>query len=155
MTRHQSLSLCTALLVVPLLQGCLAAMAAVQAFPAVIGGMSAASASDRDPFIQQAPPDSSGSEDGVAAMGRKVRRAECGDPQSQYWLAARLDNGFNAAPNYVEVYKWYRLAEKGGFSAASKRVAALDATLPETQVMEARAMAEDWQPATESCPDLS
>jgi len=149
------LTLCTVVLVAPLLQGCLPALAAVQAFPAVIGGVSVAGAHDRDPFIEQAPRGATDPQDDVAALGRKVRRAECGDPESQYWLAARLDNGCNAAPDDVQVYKWYRLAEKAGFSAAGKRVAALDATLPQSQVVEARALAEHWQPATENCPDLA
>jgi TPR repeat protein len=155
MTRVPCLGLFIAILVVPLLQGCLGAMAAVQAFPAIIGGVSVAGSGDRSPFIKHAPSGSADAEDDVAALGNKIRRAECGDPQSQYWLAARLDNGFNADPNYVEVYKWYRLAELGGFNAASERVAALDATLPETQVLEARALAGRWQPATENCPELS
>ena len=152
MTRRQRLLLGTIVLVVPLLQGCPGALVAVQAIPAAMGGVAAAGSRDRSPFIEEVPQGSGGPEQDLAALGTKVRRAECGDPESQYWLAARLNNGFNAAPDYVEVYKWYRLAEMGGFSAASGRVAALDATLPETQLVEARSRAEQWQPATEDCP---
>lgn len=144
--------LCLALLATPALQGCLGALAAVQAFPAVIGGVSVAGAADRDPFIEHAPVEPAGQRDGVAALDDRIRRAECGDAASQYWLAARLDNGFNAAPDYVEVYKWYRLAELGGFAAASARVAALDARRPAAEIAMARARAQAWRPATGGCP---
>lgn len=85
---------------------------------------------DRSPFKiqnmhEQAPTDAE-----MAALDAHIPRAECGDAESQYWLAASLQNGFNAAPDEVEIYKWYRLAELGDSEPARERLASFDATMP-------------------------
>lgn len=133
------------------LQGCAAGMA-VQAVPAVMGAAAMANADDVSPFRSHVRAPQPDSDTDLAMLDAQIRRAECGDAESQYWLAHRLENTYNATPNTVEIYMWYRLAEIGGMEAATAELAALDARMSNRDVATARRRASDWRPAPESCP---
>ncbi|MDX1430878.1 MAG: hypothetical protein R3286_00380 [Gammaproteobacteria bacterium] len=134
-----------------LLQGCAAGVAAV-AVPAAFGGAAIAGAEDRRPFGGGITYTGTGTADELAVLDAKIRRANCGDAESQYWLADTLDNGLNGTPNKIEIYKWYRLAEMGGIAPAAQKVTALDARMSRAEVTEAKARVSAWQPTTENCP---
>jgi len=141
----------------PLLQGCVAALAAAQAVPAAIGLGSIAGADDRNPFRHRMPSahgaSSARAGNGFAELDRRLQLAECGDAASQYWVASAMDNSFNASPDRVEIYKWYKLAQLARHAEASVRVAALDATMAEHEILAARERVADWRPRTQGCPD--
>jgi TPR repeat protein len=136
----------------PLLQGCAGAVVALQAIPVAIGGVAAANAEDRSPFRTQIQNPQPWTDRDLAMLDAHIRRAECGNAESQYWLGSALKNDFNATPDNVEIYKWYRLAEMKGFAPATEELTALDATMSESAIAEARARAREWQPTTEDCP---
>ena len=137
----------------PLLNGCAPAILAVQAVPAVIGAASIANAENRDPFGPRipTPPPSDEDEDNFTKLSRYLQRAECGDPEAQYWVAASLNDEFNASPNKAEIYKWYYLAKAGGVAPAILEIDALDSSLPRTDIVEGRRRAREWRPVTEGC----
>ena len=136
----------------PALGGCAAALVVAQAMPSVMRGVAMAGADDVDPFrssIVYAPPRS---DKELAMLDDHILRAECGEPASQFWLGSALSNGFNATPDEVEVYKWFRLAEQGGFAGASEEIVLLSASLSEAEIAQAQARAQAWQARTEGCP---
>lgn len=133
-----------------LLQGC-AAVVAIQAVPVAISGVAMANAEDIDPFSIDAPQAPHRTDREFAMLDTQIRLAECGNAESQYWLGSALRNGFNENPDYVEIYKWYRLAEMGKFAPATKELAVLDATMSAPEISVARSRANAWRPATEGC----
>ena len=135
----------------PLLHGCAAGIIAAQAIPTAIGAISIAGAEDRSPFRIQMPAPKPATDKDLAVLDANIRQAECGDAQSQYWLASALQNGFNTTPNSIEIYKWYRLAEIGEFAPASERLRSLDAKMSASEIAEARRRAQIWRAATEGC----
>ena len=141
----------TILFVLPFLQGCTAAMIVSNAFPAIIGGGAVLGAEDRSPF--RIPVDNLRPQNEVdlAVLDAKIQKAECGDAQSQYWLASVLQNNFNTTPNKVEIYKWYRLAESGRYDPATEKLRILAETMPEADITQAQQRAQAWQVNTEGC----
>ncbi len=153
MTRHDCFGIVAIALALPLLQGCVAAIVAMQAVPAAIGGVAMANAEDVSPFRNKIPkPQQPRTDKELAMLDTHLRLAGCGNAESQYWLGSALKNDFNATPDYVEIYKWYRLAELGKFTPATEELATLDTTMPAPEIAEARARASGWQPETEDCP---
>ena len=151
MTNRRLAAACTAAiaLISPLLHGCAAVLVAAQVIPGGIGMLSAANAEDVDPW-RRYPSLVPAAED-LATVTVRIQRAECGDAQSQYWLASTLDDEVNTTPNYVEIYKWYRLAHIGGISLTSAELSALEAQMSEADIAKAQALAAEWRPATEGC----
>ena len=142
---------CVLALSLPLLHGCAGAMIAAQVFPTVVGGISMAGARDRSPFRIDIPSATPRTDKDLAELDAQIRQAECGDAKSQFWLASALQNDFNTTPNSIEIYKWYRLAEMRKFAPATAQLAALDATMSEADIAQARGRALAWQAMTESC----
>ena len=142
---------CVLVSVLPFLNGCLPAMIVGQVAPVVFGGVAMANVDDRSPFKIHKPNAKPAIETDLAKLDAQIRQAECGDPQSQFWVASALQNGFNSTPNSIEIYKWYRLAEIGNYSRASKELEALDATMSESEISAARDRVQAWRPATEGC----
>ena len=138
-------------LMLPLLQGCAGAALAAQIFPTIIGVGSVAGSGDRSPFRIDIPAAGKRSDNELVELDTQIHQAACGNPQSQFWLAAALQNGFNTTPNKIEIYKWYRLAEIGKFAPASAKLAALHDTMSEPDIAQAMARAEAWQALTEGC----
>lgn len=133
-----------------LLQGCLPGLIAMQAVPAAMGGVAMGNVEDRNPFItrlRHAPPRP---DDELAALDAHLRRARCGDARSQYWLGNALGNGYNTSPDRIEMYKWLRLAERGGVADAAPALARLGASMSPAQIEQARARVSRWQ--ARSCP---
>jgi len=156
--RLRSTALAAALLAAstaPLLGGCVGAFVAANAIPAVYGTAVLTGTERRDPFVQNLQVPGDASEDALSRLDSQIRAAECGDPQSQYRLAATLANGFNQTPDRVQVVKWYRLAERGGEQRAAGEIAKLEATMPQADVARARALADGWEPRAEGCPQQS
>jgi hypothetical protein len=139
-------------LVLPWLQGCAGAMVAAQVVPAAMGTVAMTNVAHRDPFVQYAPGAPSISDQQLTELDERVIRAECGDPESQFWLATTLKSNRYTAPDNIEIYKWYRLAEMGAFTPATEQLAALDAAMSGPDITQARTRASAWQPATEGCP---
>ncbi len=126
------------------LVGC-PATAALNAVPMVVGATAISQADARSPF------DSGMREDELVAFDRRLRRAECGEAASQYWLATSMQrSAFDASPNNVEIYKWYLLAQAGGIEA-SEEMMTLEVAMTEADIAEARARARAWQPRAEDC----
>ena len=142
-------------LALPLLSGCVGAAIAVQVVPAAMGTVAIAGADDRSPFRIQKPSGPRRTDEEMAALDAHLLRAECGNADSQFWLASALQNGFNANPNQVEVYKWYLLAEMGGSVEAREKLAALDAAMPAPERAQAAQAVRAWKPRTEGCPTAS
>jgi hypothetical protein len=142
---------CVLVLALPLLHGCAGAVLAAQIFPTIIGVGSVAGSGDRSPFRIDIPAAEQRSNEDLAELDMKIQQAECGNAQSQFWLASALQNEFNTAPNSIEIYKWYRLAEIGLFAPATEKLAALHNTMSEAELSQAMARAQAWQPATEGC----
>ena len=111
-----------------------------------------ANADDRSPFRTPTPNPQLRTDNELAMLDAHIRRAECGNAESQYWLGSALKNDFNATPDNVEIYKWYRLAEMREFTPATAELTVLDATMSESEIAEAQARASEWQPTTEDCP---
>ena len=137
-----------------LLSGC-AGVAVAQAANVAFGGAILAGAEERSPFVSYGPGLSARTEGEMQALDAHLLRAECGEPESQFWLGSALRNDFNAAPNRVEIYKWYRLAEMGRYAPAGDEVKAVAASMSESQVEEARARVQAWKPRVEGCPTRS
>ena len=134
-----------------LLGGCTAGLIAAQAMPAAMGSVAMAASDDRSPFRSHDPYLLAPGEDDIATVTARIRLAECGDARSQYWLASRLGNDFNKAPDRVQIYKWFLLSEMGEYAPAGARRAALEVSMSEDDVEQARVLAAAWQPATENC----
>jgi hypothetical protein len=140
----------------PFLTGCpAAAVMVVQAVPGVIGLGAVAGSENRSPFHHRMPDSYARPRDEMAQLDATIQRAECGDPESQFRLATTLRNGMNTAPNNIEIYKWYRLAQDGGYVAAGDELANLETTMSGTDVARARALASDWRPSAEGCTTQS
>ena len=138
-------------LILPFLQGCAGAVIAAQMFPAVIGVGSVAGSGDRSPFRIDIPDAAKRADKELVELDTRIHQAACGDPQSQFWLASALQNNFNEQPNHIEIYKWYRLAEAGKFAPASARLAAMNDLMSASEIAQAVARAEVWQPLSEGC----
>jgi len=136
----------------PFLQGCAGAVMAIQAVPMAVSAVAIANTEDRSPFPTRVANPQVRNDEALVALDAHIRRAECGSAESQYWLGSALKNDFNATPDNVEIYKWYRLAEMGGFASATEELTVLDSTMPESEIAEARTRAREWQPTTEDCP---
>ncbi len=141
------------LMAVPFLQGCSAATIAMNAIPAIIGTGAIAGADDRSPFRIPVGQPMSQSEADLAMFDEQIKKAECGDPESQYWLANQLQNNFNQSPNKIEIYKWYRLAESARYGPATEKLLALAATMSEPEITDARQRAQSWQAKTD-CQEM-
>ena len=133
-----------------LLQGCAGAIVA-QAFPFAMGGLAMANVESSSPFTTYVPNARPRTQEELAALDRHIRQAECGDAPSQYWLAGALHNDFNTSPNTVEVYKWYRLAELGGYAPATQALGTLTDSMSDAEIADARARADRWQGTSEGC----
>lgn len=148
--KHRCRSLLTVLMV-PFLHGCAGAMIAAHAIPQVIGGISMANANDRSPFQIKMPDVQPRTDSELAKLDEQIRLAGCGEARSQFWLASALRNSFNTAPNNLEIYKWFRLSEMGEYAPAGPEVAALDQSMPASEIEQAKQRVEDWAPTTEGC----
>ena len=135
----------------PLLHGCAGAMIAAHALPTVFGGISIAGAEDRSPFRIKMPDSKRRTDNELATLDEQIRLAGCGDAKSQFWLASALKNDFNTSPNSIEIYKWFRLAEIGEYAPASAELVALDQTLSEVEIGEAKSRARAWKPTGQGC----
>jgi len=134
------------------LQGCTAGLAALQVVPSAIGMTAAANADDLDAWQRgrlSRPPTP---DEDLATLDARIRRAACGDAESQYWLATSLNNSYNETPDKVEIYAWFRLARSGGYTAAAQPLAALETSMTESAIASAEARASAWRPTTEDCP---
>lgn len=140
-------------LCLPQLQGCAAGLLAAQAVPGIIGGVALSNAEDRDPWQTYRPGWRRQPEDKLEALNARLLQAECGDAESQYWLAASMNNGFNLSPDRVEIYKWYRLAQARDYAPAAEPLSVLEASMPESDIETARERARQWTPRTEGCQD--
>jgi hypothetical protein len=139
------------MLIVPFLHGCAGAMIAAHAIPQVIGGISMANADDRSPFKIKMPDAQPRTDTELAKLDEQIRLARCGDAKSQFWLASALRNRFNTAPNNIEIYKWFRLSEMGDYAPAGPEVAALEQSMPASEIAQAKQRVEGWAPTAESC----
>lgn len=140
-------------LLAPVLQGCTAGVVALNAIPATMNVVSVMSADNRDPFEPRKPDLRPPADGEITRFGTRIERAECGDAAAQFWLASQLQNSFNAAPDQVEIYKWYQLARLRGHAEAGEKVAALDTTMREQEVARAQSLATEWRPRTQGCPE--
>ena len=136
-------------LVLPLVQGC--AAAAAQVLPALLGRIAIGDVDDRDPFRITRGDTAPGANLSLADLDVMIQQAECGDAQSQYWVASAIQNNFNTTPNNVEIYKWYKLSDMGHYAPASTKLAALNATISEAEISQASSLARQWRPKTEGC----
>jgi len=141
----------TVIFVAPFLQGCSAAMIAMNAIPAIIGSGAIIGADDRSPFRIPAGQPMSQNDTDLAMLDTQIQKAECGDAMSQYGLAGLLQNNFNTTPNKIEIYKWYRLAESGRYGPATEKLGALVVTMSESEIAQAQQRAQAWQAKTEGC----
>jgi hypothetical protein len=89
------------ILIVPFLQGCAGAALAAQIFPTIIGVGSVAGSGDRSPFRIDIPAAQTRGDHKLAELDKHIHQAACGDPQSQFWLAAALQNDFNTQPDSI------------------------------------------------------
>lgn len=123
---------------------------AVQVAQVAVGGVAMANIDDHMPFSRKVTYDGRMSPSALEELDERLALADCGDAESQYWMASAL-YGFNSSPDKVEIYKWYRLAELSGFdSAVDRRVAVQDAMSAE-ELAQARARTDAWAPRTEGC----
>ena len=146
---------CLLVLMLPLLNGCLVAAIVGQVVPAAFGITSLVGAEDRSPFRIQKVNATLHTDEDMAELDLHIRQAGCGDAPSQFWLASALQNGFNTTPNNVEIYKWYLLAESGGYVPAREELTALGSTMSESEIAEAGVRAQAWQATTEGCTVVS
>lgn len=146
------LGLIVVVMATPFLQGCLPAIAAAQVAPFAAAGLAVNGAEEHSPFQSYLPHTAPSPDDDLATIDARIRRAECGEAESQYWLAAHLNNNFNSTPDNVEIYMWYRLSEMGGYRPASDKLSALGDAMSVSQISQARARARAWHPAIEDCP---
>lgn len=140
-------------LLVPVLQGCSAGVIALNAIPTTMNLVSVMGSDNRDPFEPRKPDLRPPADGELTRFGTQIERAECGDAAAQFWLASQLQNNFNAAPDRVEIYKWYQLARIGKHPAAGVELTALGATMSEPDVARAQSLASEWRPRTEGCPE--
>lgn len=140
-------------LALPLLQSCTAGLLAAGAVPAVIDLVAIGGAEEQSPWQGHNPSFRPMVDENLAALDARILQAECGDAESQFWLASALKNNLDTTPNYVETYKWFRLAQIGEFEPATEQLTTLDVTMSKSDITKARALSREWHPKTEGCPD--
>ena len=133
------------------MQGCAGAFIALEAIPGVIGVTAMANAESRSPWNPRIPPPSPSPRDELVTLDGEILRAQCGDAPAQFLLAERLANQFNTTPNYIEIYKWYALSDRGGFEPASERLLALNAQMSQADIAQAQQRARGWRASSEGC----
>ena len=150
--QHAASAAAVAVVLASLLSGCGAGVVAVQAAQATFGGVMLANAEDRSPFVSYGPSAAGRTERELEVLNSHLLRAECGESESQFWLGSALRNDFNAAANRVEIYKWYLLAERGGYAPAGDELKAIAGSMSQQQVGQARARVQAFKPRVEGCP---
>jgi hypothetical protein len=141
--------------VAALATGCSGAVIATQVLPAALGGVALAGSESRDPFITYAPDATVPRDPGLDELQARVQRAECGDAAAQYWLASAMRNNFNASPDKVAIYQWYRLADLGGYGPAGGELSLMAASMSAEEIAEGEKRAVGWQPVARDCPARS
>ncbi|MDZ4735019.1 MAG: hypothetical protein SGJ07_01605, partial [Rhodospirillaceae bacterium] len=72
--------------------------------------------------------------------------ANAGDAASQFMMGEMYAQGDGVAQNYVKAHMWYNMAASWGHDRANQARARLESRMTTTQIAEAQAMAEKWQP---------
>jgi peptidoglycan hydrolase-like protein with peptidoglycan-binding domain len=72
--------------------------------------------------------------------------ANAGDAASQYMMGEMYAQGNGVAQNYVKAHMWYNMAASWGHDRANQARARMESRMTSTQIAEAQAMAEKWQP---------
>ncbi|MEX1107711.1 MAG: peptidoglycan-binding protein [Dongiaceae bacterium] len=83
-----------------------------------------------------------------AAFADFEQSANAGDAASQYMMGEMYARGDGVTQNYVKAHMWYNMAASWGHDRAHQARARLETRMNSSQIAEAQAMAEKWQPGT-------
>ncbi|MEX2199861.1 MAG: peptidoglycan-binding protein [Dongiaceae bacterium] len=83
-----------------------------------------------------------------AAFADFEMSANAGDAASQYMMGEMYGRGDGVAQNYVKAHMWYNMAASWGHDRAYQARSRIETRMTSTQIAEAQAMAEKWQPGS-------
>ena len=118
----------------------------------VVGGVAMNNLDDRQPFNSHVKYVGPRTEEDLEELTKHLQQAECGNAQSQYWVATALRTGFNTSPDWVEIYKWYRLAEEQNYAPAAEATSALKVEMTADDLAAGEHRARQFTPRSENCP---